>query len=181
MHCSTSLFCVLLFLLCTSTFFLGLGLETWLLLFHFRGGSSCFACKPALYQKPVMQLGVLVQILRIKTLVVRNPSKCEISIQEQRWKSTMLRGGYKGRCPPLVPKKKNVQQTYIAYDCWANSGLTTSITLAVGNSRLQVSMTVMSQSKPISILLIRIYCTRSVRLRPVISQSLTVQSQCQNM
>jgi len=46
--------------------------------------------------------------------------------------------------PPLVPKKKNVQQTYIAYDCWANSGLTTSITLDVGNSSLQVSMTVYS-------------------------------------
>ena len=43
------LFCLLLSLLCTCTFFLGLELEKWLLLFHFRGCSSCFACKPALY------------------------------------------------------------------------------------------------------------------------------------
>ena len=51
MHSMNALFHTLFCLLCTSTFFLGL---IWLLLFHFWGGSSYFACKPALYWKRVM-------------------------------------------------------------------------------------------------------------------------------
>ena len=65
------------------------------------------------------------------------------------------------QCAPLVHEEKS---TDIAYDCRGISGPTPTIVLAAANSSLQVSMTVLSWSKPISMLLIHIHCAQSVRI-----------------